>query len=196
MPLGGRLGERLVGVGSRGLVVFETVGGADPNVTDLVREGRRWAWRATNFAELQLQNYDDLGSRVVVSATRDTAAGTLVSVTPDLIAIRQNGRLREFAADDVVGVRSRSAVKISALVGLLAGAAVGLGVYIAADKSCEGSADPGECRVIGVLAPVLLPAMYATVGGGVGAAVGLLIPGPRLYQREGPAPGVAIAFRW
>ena len=135
------------------------------------------------------------GSTVVVRTREGQSMEGRVASLSDTAIVLEGGRVRSFPAADVVaieGPREGRAVKRGAMLGVAFGSLFGLG--LAAPPLTEGYCDPEERMtwtdaLIGALA---LPAM----GAGIGAGIGLMVPGKHMKTMTNPAAdGASIEDR-
>jgi hypothetical protein len=130
------------------------------------------------------------GTTVVVRTRDGQSTKGRVSSLSDTAIVLEGGRVRSFPAADVVsieGPREGRAVKPGAMLGVAFGSLFGLGMV--APALTEGSCDPEERvtwtdALIGALA---LPA----IGAGIGAGIGLMVPGKHKQTMTIPAADVA-----
>ena len=130
------------------------------------------------------------GTTVVVRTRDGQSTKGRVSSLSDTAIVLEGGRVKSFPAADVVaieGPREGRAVGQGAMLGGGFGLLFGLGM--AAPVLTEGYCDP-EDRVTwtdALIGALVFPAM----GAGIGAGIGLMVPGKHVRTMTIPAAGVA-----
>lgn len=120
------------------------------------------------------------GQRIeVIESTMKRHAGNFVTVTSDLLTLRENGSDVPVKREDVVRVSTSSGPKRGehALIGLVVGGAIGAGIG-AASGSSNGFLG-GSSRGIGALVGVV-------IGAPSGALVGVVVPAHATVYRASP----------
>lgn len=121
------------------------------------------------------------GQRIeVIESTMKRHAGNFVTVTSELLTLRENGSDVPIKREDVARVSTSSGPKRGehALIGLVVGGAIGAGVG-AASGSSNGFLG-GSSRGIGALVGVV-------IGAPSGALVGAVVPAHATVYRSSPA---------
>ena len=121
------------------------------------------------------------GQRIeVIESTMKRHAGNFVTVTSELLTLRENGSAVTVKREDVVRVSTSSGPKRGehAVIGLVVGGAIGAGIG-AASGSSNGFLG-GSSRGIGALIGVV-------IGAPSGALVGAVVPAHVTVYRASPA---------
>jgi hypothetical protein len=134
-----------------------------------------------------------VGSLVVVITPQGrAAAGRVVEITSSSITVDEGGPVtfRVQYVESIFGERGRPPVWKSAKIGFWSG--VVLAALAALGSAIEEDCAPDECMT-GRDVAIAFAALPAT-GAGIGAGVGLLLPGRRtLIYRAGPPASISLA---
>jgi hypothetical protein len=142
---------------------------------------------------------------IVVEESGVENTGRLLRVTPDTLTMTIRGKTHTFPRQQVTAIFERGdSVKNGTVIGLVAGAAIGL--TAGASKSTCGRNNVGFGLITAYLdySPCTLNervgqglregALLGLLGAGIGAAVDAVIPGRRVLYQKQPTAAAAISI--